>query len=47
MKKMILVCVALILTACNTIQGAGEDIQGAGTWTANTAAKTKQKIEGQ
>lgn len=46
MKKRMLLCfgLALLLTACNTIQGAGQDIQGAGQWTSDSAQKVKQKM---
>ncbi|MDX6750704.1 entericidin A/B family lipoprotein [Geminicoccaceae bacterium 1502E] len=32
------------LTACNTMEGAGEDISAAGRGIENTAEKTKQKM---
>jgi len=31
----------LLVTACNTIQGAGEDVASAGNTVANTADKAK------
>ncbi|MDE3060822.1 MAG: entericidin [Pseudomonadota bacterium] len=45
MKTIIMLALAMALAACNTIQGAGEDIKGAGQWTADSAQKVKQKIE--
>jgi predicted small secreted protein len=46
MKKTISIIVAsgLFLSACNTIQGVGEDLSAAGKGVANTAEKTKEKI---
>ncbi len=44
-KAMILAVVAaLSLSACNTIQGMGEDIGAAGDAISGTATKTKQKM---
>ena len=47
MKYKALVCISLIvmLSACNTIEGAGQDIKGAGEWTSDSAHKVKEKIE--
>lgn len=42
---LMLLALGYALAACNTIQGAGEDIKGAGQWTANSAQKVKKKIE--
>lgn len=45
MKKTIIVlALALALSACNTIQGMGEDIGAAGDAISGTATKTKQKM---
>ncbi len=45
MKKFLLaVAFALALSACNTIQGMGEDIGAAGDAISGTATKTKQKM---
>ena len=46
MKKSILLLLAatLVLAACNTIQGMGEDIGAAGDAISGTATKTKQKM---
>ncbi len=50
MKRTIILTFALVLplliAACNTIQGAGEDLQAGGKAIANTADKTKQAIDG-
>ncbi len=35
----------VVLAACNTIEGAGEDIKGAGEWTAESARKVQKEIE--
>jgi len=47
MKKTIVFILgaALMLSACNTFQGMGRDIQGAGEWTSDSAQKVKQKID--
>lgn len=49
MKKTVLFCLAaaLILSGCNTISGAGKDLQGAGEWTADSAHKVQKKIDEQ
>ncbi len=46
MKKSVLAILlaALALSACNTIQGAGRDIEGAGEAISGSAVKTKEKI---
>ena len=46
MKKTIFVLAAtsLLLSACNTIQGMGEDLTAAGEGVSKTAEKTKEKI---
>jgi predicted small secreted protein len=44
-KSMLLLVIMAALAACNTIHGAGQDIQGAGEWTSDSAQKVKQKIE--
>ena len=33
-----------LLAACNTIDGAGQDIQKAGAWTSKKAGQTKEKM---
>lgn len=46
MKQLIIILPFLaLLSACNTIEGAGEDIKGAGEWTAESAQKVKRKID--
>jgi predicted small secreted protein len=35
---------AALLSACNTIEGAGKDTSAAGRAVSNTAAETKQKM---
>lgn len=46
MKKIsfVVLAIALALSACNTIQGMGEDIGAAGDAISGTATKTKQKM---
>lgn len=44
-KTIIALSIITLLAACNTIQGAGEDIKGAGQWTADSAQKVKKKID--
>lgn len=45
MKTVTTLLLALLaLAACNTIEGAGEDIQGGGEAISDSAADTKQKI---
>ena len=46
MNRNLVLCIALILslTACNTIQGVGEDLSAAGEGVAHTAEKAKEKI---
>ncbi len=49
MKKTVLtLCAALaasfVLSACNTIQGAGKDIERGGEKVQDAAAKTKEKM---
>jgi entericidin B len=46
MKKMLILSVSLLslLSACNTIEGVGQDLSAAGAGVANTAQKTKEKI---
>lgn len=36
---------SILLAACNTIEGAGEDIKSAGQWTSDSAQKVKKKID--
>jgi predicted small secreted protein len=38
------IAAAVSLAACNTVQGAGEDVKAAGTAVSNTAADVKQDI---
>jgi len=45
-KMIILVSMTLLLSACNTFEGVGKDVESAGQWTADTAYKTKEKING-
>lgn len=46
MKKTVwmLMAMAITLSACNTFEGMGEDIQNAGEGLSGTAKKTKDKI---
>ena len=45
MKKSILILIALsALAACNTIAGAGKDIEHGGEAISDSAQKTKEKI---
>jgi entericidin B len=46
MKKTVLafVLAAFALSACNTFQGMGRDIEGAGEALSGSAAKTKEKM---
>ncbi len=46
MKKAIIVAVGLclILSACNTFEGMGQDIQKGGEVITNSASKTKDKM---
>ena len=41
----ILLSGGLTVTACNTVEGAGEDIQGAGHAIEDTAQDTKKKLK--
>lgn len=46
MKKIILLASILsLLSACNTIEGLGQDVRGAGEWTSESAQKVKKKID--
>ena len=40
----ILVAATIALTACNTVQGVGRDVQGAGEAVEKGAKKTKRAI---
>lgn len=40
-KILIAICFATVLTACNTVAGAGEDIEAAGDKIDETAEKNK------
>jgi predicted small secreted protein len=48
MKKMISMVIALsavlLLSACNTMSGLGDDIQAAGGAIKTTAVKAKEKV---
>lgn len=45
MKQSLLILIALgMLTACNTIEGLGKDVQNAGEAITGSAEKTKDKI---
>lgn len=45
MKKTLLILTAtLLLTACNTFQGMGKDIEGAGEGISSSAKKVKEKL---
>ena len=45
MKKTIALLLTLAtLAACNTIEGAGEDINAAGKAISNSASRTKQQL---
>lgn len=39
MKKLFLVLVILSLTACNTVKGAGKDLEKASDWTKEKISK--------
>jgi len=47
-KSMIALCAILassfVLTACNTVQGAGKDIERGGEKVQDAAQKTKEKM---
>lgn len=44
--KIVLVSLglALLLAACNTMEGLGQDVKGAGEWTSESAQKVKNKM---
>ena len=44
--KTILLCVScmILLAACNTFEGIGQDIKGAGEWTSESAKKVEKKL---
>ncbi len=42
----ILIASALLLSACNTIEGAGKDVKNAGEAVSDSAVKVKKKING-
>lgn len=45
MKKTAVILLSLLaLAACNTIEGAGEDIQKAGSWTSQKANQVQKKM---
>ena len=39
MKKLVLLLIALALTACNTVSGAGKDLEKASQWTKDQMSK--------
>lgn len=43
-KTLIALSLLLLTTACNTFEGMGKDLQGAGEGLSNTASKTKEKL---
>lgn len=46
MKKFALIALTAmtLLSACNTISGAGQDVKAAGNAVSNTAEEVKQKM---
>jgi predicted small secreted protein len=46
MKKTVLIlfCLPLLLSACNTIEGMGRDVRNAGEGISDSATKVKEKI---
>lgn len=44
MRKALAFSLLLLLTACNTLQGIGKDMQGAGEGLSNSAQKVKEKL---
>jgi predicted small secreted protein len=46
MKKRIIASLSLLflVAACNTFEGVGKDMKGAGEGLANTASKVKEKM---
>jgi predicted small secreted protein len=42
--KLAILLLPLLATACNTIEGMGQDVSAGGKALANTADKTKQEI---
>lgn len=46
MKKLALVALTslAVLSACNTVKGAGKDVSAAGNAVSNTAAEVQQKM---
>jgi predicted small secreted protein len=45
LRTCLLALALMALNACNTIEGAGQDIKSAGQWTADSAQKVKKKID--
>lgn len=43
-KTLIALTLLLLVTACNTFEGIGKDMQGAGEGLANGASKVKEKL---
>ena len=44
MPKTLMLITLLLLSACNTMEGIGKDMQGAGEGLANGASKVKEKL---
>ena len=46
MKKLVLIAITsmLVLSACNTISGAGKDVSAAGNAVSNAAQDVKDKM---
>lgn len=46
MKKLVLIAITsmLVLSACNTISGAGKDVSAAGNAVSNAAQDVKEKM---
>ncbi len=44
MKSAVLLLALITLSACNTIEGAGQDIGKAGSAISNSAKKVEQKL---
>ena len=41
-----LIVTSVLLGACNTVEGAGQDLKSAGTAVSNSAEKVKDKLNG-
>lgn len=44
MKTILTVSLLLLATACNTLEGMGRDLEGAGEGLSNTADRVKKKL---